>query len=305
MNNKMTSKRFNEHMSYDWLKYVCIILAVILFWVLLFSIGSAKLKTSEIFEICIASRYQYVKEFDKLNDEILSETSFIQDSSIAHYIHKEKNFYDLIYGKITTKQGDLFIFDDTKTEYAEDGSLKKDEYGNIISQKNLFLEYIDNGLFQPLDELIEKGINLEYADVEEDVLKYLKKHNSYKSEAKKQEFIADYKARIPAIREASLYLQNFLTQHEELAVKYKQGEQYKRFNPHKDLAVAEVEHIWGIRLNDTYSDKINDFLGNGVDNDNNKRPINYAMGVTAYDGENKPFEFESLIVIKMLLEKYY
>lgn len=305
MDNRLTKKRFNEHMSYDWLKYVCIILAVILFWVLLFSMGKTKLKTSEIFDICVVSKYNSDEEFNVLQKEILNETSFIADSNLIHFLRGEKHLSDYLYARQIAKQGDLFILDNTPVEYTEKGELKKDEYGNILSQKSFFLEYVDTGLFKPIDTFLEEGVNLKYEDVEKDVLEYLDNSKTYKTKESKEKFIEEYKLRIEEIKIECKKLQDFLNVHSELAVKYTKGTQYNKFHPgNKEVEVDTKERIWGIKFDDNFK-KIDNFLGNGLDNEGNKIPVHYALGVSDYKGENKPFEYEVVFVMNMLIERYY
>ena len=51
MDNRITKNRLNDHISYDWWKYLAIVLGVILLLSLIFTMASARLKPGENMEL--------------------------------------------------------------------------------------------------------------------------------------------------------------------------------------------------------------------------------------------------------------
>ena len=51
MDNRFTKKRITNMLAYDWLKMVIIILAIILFWSLAYTIGAPRISPGQTFTV--------------------------------------------------------------------------------------------------------------------------------------------------------------------------------------------------------------------------------------------------------------
>lgn len=68
MDNKYTKERIHNHLSYDWFKYIIVLLAAVAGWILLFALTAPGVPESEIINIYIFSPQASQEELDKLED---------------------------------------------------------------------------------------------------------------------------------------------------------------------------------------------------------------------------------------------
>ena len=162
MDLKITKERFNEHWTYDWVKYIVFIIVAFAYVSLLFSVTARKLTDSEELRIVVYSKHasglvSYQTQEDP-RDYILSLN--LADSE---YLDNEYAFY--AYGNsIEEKQAAQAKLEADQMMNIIDILLLPvlpeyfDEEGNILGFSQGFEYQVGVGFYIPLDELIESEV---------------------------------------------------------------------------------------------------------------------------------------------------
>lgn len=91
MDTKITKKRLNDHLSYDWVKYVAIIAAtVFLFW-MMYDMGAKKPNTAQSFEMYVLNATVVAKKEDKLNEDLMRA---MRADDVVYDSRGNRVFYD-------------------------------------------------------------------------------------------------------------------------------------------------------------------------------------------------------------------
>lgn len=162
MDLRITKERFNEHWTYDWVKYILFVLVAIAIVSLLFAVTARRLTDAEELKIIVYSKHNgYLQSFktkDDLRDYILS-----QNLSESEYLDNDVCYY--AYGNdIEEKQAAQGKFDADESMGIIDvvvlPVLPKyfDDDGNLLEYMRKFEYYAGVGKFIPLDEAIESEV---------------------------------------------------------------------------------------------------------------------------------------------------
>ena len=92
MDLKVTKQRFNEHWTYDWVKYICFILLAIFAVSLVFSVTARRLTDTEELKIIVYSKYG--NPFESYNtDEDLRDYVISQNLESSKYLDNKIEYY--------------------------------------------------------------------------------------------------------------------------------------------------------------------------------------------------------------------
>lgn len=170
MDLKVTKERFNEHWTYDWIKYIAFILVAVMFVSLLFSVTARKLTDSEELRIVVYSKYCSVIEPYETNDD---PRDYILSLNLtgSEYLDNEYAFYP--YGnspeekqaaqaKLEADQMmnniDLLLLPMINANYTGSKNDYFDKDDNIVAFSQTFEYHAGVGFYIPLDEVIQNEV---------------------------------------------------------------------------------------------------------------------------------------------------
>lgn len=300
MDIRITKKRLNDHLSYDWWKYIAVFIACIFFWSLVFTMAAPRLHASkkmELFFIVNGFSHENSNKFynglrEYLNDEFV-------EFQLNNYVPNDNTTSQVLTARLSVQEGDLYAF-----PFA----------GNEDFSKNTFGSYIDNGVFKDFLSIIEEAKAFGDNIMSED--DFRQQNSGIKDYNTEEKMVAGYQVyqntRLRA-KEQALKLEGYINdyQAENLFVKYSRFSVYNKLYPEENEIVTQDEIIWGLNFN-ALEEKITDFNNNGflyrntVDSDTGIRePLNIAMGIVSFKNENMPLYYENLAVINYFIETYF
>lgn len=162
MDLRVTKERFNEHWTYDWVKYVSFILVAIAIVSLLFSLTERKLTDVEELRIVTYSKFngqiQAYNTNDDLRDYILSqnlENSEYLDNEICYYAYSTtpeelQAAQANLEAELTMGNVDVLLLPVLPNYF--------DEEGNLLEYARKFEYFVGVGQYVSLDEVIELEI---------------------------------------------------------------------------------------------------------------------------------------------------
>jgi hypothetical protein len=144
MDIKLTKKRLNDHLSYDWWKYLAVIAASIFFWSLVFTMASPRLAMSKKLEIFFIVNGFSTENTDSLRNGLkgyLSE-EFVE-IHFNNYTPNDSTTSQVLSARVGVREGDLYAFPfssqndkNTMGGYADNGLFK--DFGTIIADAKHF-----------------------------------------------------------------------------------------------------------------------------------------------------------------------
>ncbi|MBQ2712075.1 MAG: hypothetical protein IJF71_01730 [Clostridia bacterium] len=304
MENKITKERLNNHIAYDWMKYIAIVLAVIFAWSLIFTVCATRIQPGQQFKICLIGMYrtQGVDAFktdlrtvpegsadgypyfgdDVL--EIISQTYNLEESSMAQVwsTHIAAGEGDVVIANICDMytlidQGVIYALGDVLTE------IDKLAYYNESTDQ----EYFKSSLGKPYSKM--KG---------EELIEAIRTVNKQ---------IDHYKAQANKIRA-------FIERYPSLALNYARGSytnEMESFTNPTDYEAAEVEEskLWAIDMT-LLSAKLREKLtvSREIDHENPfpgyERINDYAIGCLPFKERNRIQFYESISVACYMIDTY-
>lgn len=302
MDIKLTKKRLNDHLSYDWWKYLAVIVASIFLWSLLFTMTAPRLASSKKLEI-----FFIVNGFSHDNSNKLRNglREYLSDEFVEihfnNYNPGDSVTAQVLTARLSVKEGDLYTF-----PFSNEPNI------------NTMGSYIDNGLFIDFESIIADAIEFGDSALDFEGFKVQYQNSKeYNTEEKLQNGFEIYINTRQRAKAEALKLQGFIADYgadenteTALFYKYSRFEVYKELYPQENLTV-QSEKIWGINFNALF-DKITNFNQNGfmfpnpADITTGKRePFNYSLGIVSFKEENMPLYYENIAVINYFIETYY
>lgn len=216
MDNRITKNRLNDHISYDWWKYLAIVLGVILLLSLIFTMASARLKPGENMELFFLG-----DEYTKMSQEEV--TAFGDKLSAGGYLTSavlevNASYYDISDSNMKTVVS-------TRTGAGEGDILFSSYFGALLS-------YVDGGGSSaiPLEEVLDQADALvEYSYDEAGKQRFQQDFKSYKDEEALKEAMDAENERIREYRAQAEKLRNYLNTYEELQFNYRQNTAYNEY----------------------------------------------------------------------------
>lgn len=183
MDNKVTKERFNNHIEYDWFKYIVFILVAVFLWVFIYSMLD-KPKDYQKLDIFITVSFDqektqkfeadFIKYLNDLGDDTIKEVNFI----FHDYNKNDLTFGQILQTSYTTC--DLVIADEEAMRYlvAGDRLISFDRNYNMIGS-------------------VFEGFSISQGDIQTIIDPYLKQQDfqSYYvfDQAQKDKYVEEYK----------------------------------------------------------------------------------------------------------------
>ena len=139
MDNRFTKKRITNMLSYDWIKMVIIILAIIFFWSLAYTIGAPRISPGQTFTVFYYTgngAFNYLHTPEKMYQEINKKTPFSYD--VLDFSYRELTtdyFSEIMMTSMVSYEGDIMITIDSKDKIEKFGSEFRgvvDSYGEVM-----------------------------------------------------------------------------------------------------------------------------------------------------------------------------
>lgn len=288
MDIRVTKKRLNDHLSYDWWKYIAILIACIFFWSLVFTMASPRLadgKKMEIYFIADGMDNDKVESFyaklrEKLNPEIIEITPFQHSPG-------ESTTSQVLQARTGVKEGDLYVFTHS-----------------VEPKHNSFGGYVDNGLFVDFEKVIEDAIV--WGNDIQSRESFVADNPKLKTEEKIEEEYNLYKIRKQRAVDDAETLSGYITDNPELFTRYKRFTVYNESSLNSQEYPIQDEKIWGLDLSKlpglTDSKKGLFVLRRAADG--TIMPFNYSMGITSFKDNNMPYYYENLTVVNFFIQEY-
>ncbi len=162
MDLKVTKQRFNEHWTYDWVKYLCFVLVAIALVSLVFSVTARRLTDAEELKIVFYSTHNDVL-YPYNTGEDLRDYILAQNIADSEYLDNKVEYYafgttfadkQVASAKLEADNNmggvDILLLPILPEYFDEDGEL--------LSFLNTFEYFVGVDYFIPIDEVIELEI---------------------------------------------------------------------------------------------------------------------------------------------------
>lgn len=216
MDNRITKSRLNDHISYDWWKYPAIVLGVILFLSLIFTMTSAKLKPGEKMELFFLG-----DEYTKMSQEEISAfdgklaaggylTSAVLETDSSYYDVSDSTMQTVVSTRTGAGDGDILFASYFKAlvSYVDGYDSSAVSLGEVLDQADALVEYF-------YDESGKQSFQQDF--------------KSYKDEEALKEAMDAENERIREYRAQAAKLRNYLTEYPELQFNYRQNAAYNEY----------------------------------------------------------------------------
>ena len=232
MDAKITKIRLSRMLSYDWLKIIGIAAAVIIVWILIFTMTATRITTAQSFVV-----YNYMGNISVSSTKFYDAYNKAFNNGVFSYEVLEAECYDLpmnaeyaytvLDSHLAADEGDVVLvadIDDTSRAYVKDGKTLYDSYlQSFVGSYRYRLENLDpeamGGYFDRMEKYLNSYYNGDYengalnpAKVEADFRARIKanKDKRYKKESEIKAGIAKDIERIQAYRDALVEFYGYL-----------------------------------------------------------------------------------------------
>jgi len=292
MDAKITKKRLNELLSYDWIKIIALAVAGVILWSLIFTMTAVRLSVGQQFKIFM---YYDVTTGDKFNDFTEDLTDNVLSFDILNFSYEQllsDSYSTILSARFAVNEGDLMITTNTNTdEEAQDSNFKS---------------FVDSyNIAYPIDELIadaEAYYNMFYDGEGNFNMLFLKSHfkermdgdNRYKTDEQYEKAYIQEMDRIDALKTSVISLKEYISLKPECLVKYKIYEQYNYNNTDSEYTIGE-EKTYGIDISNV----------TGITNiikDSSGGNENLTLAAINWKNKQPDLQYEVIPVIVKLLE---
>lgn len=307
MDTKITKKRLNDHLSYDWWKYLAILTASIFFWSLVFTMSSPRLAVSKKLEIFyIANGYNSENTNEIINRLKGNISEEIIEINFYNYFPDDSTTSQVLSTRIAVKEGDLYAF-----EYTTDPE-------NNNSLGGSFVGYVDYGLLADFESLITAAKEFGNPDNIKTYEKF-KSENTNKKLNTEEKLLNEYNiyvTRLTRAKQQAEKLEGYIASYPQLFISYaKYTVAISEQEDGGNYTIEETKH-WGIDFNGFKIDNknyVNDLETIGFIQDTRgidivtgqSYPLQLAMGIVSFKEDNMPLYYENLAVINFFIEQYY
>ncbi len=227
MDNRITKSRLSRVLSYDWLKILIMMVAIIFVWSLAYTVGAPRISEGQKFEL-----YVYDCDFSKNT----SESKILYDAQNAGVFSYDvldfdsRQFTEDYFGTImqaatSVNEGDVMVLSDFETDIESNSSVFRsfaDTYYHILSD---YGELCADAKNYCLKNLFVQENNGEYSLNESSIEKYfykrMQKDPRFRTDEKKAAGVKYEIERIKNVWNNALVLEDVLKNHSEVFVSYK------------------------------------------------------------------------------------
>lgn len=306
MDLRITKKRVNDHLSYDWWKYLGILLVVVLVWNLIFTMSAPRLHKSKNMHIVFMTDYFNSSDTNAFNFLNTNLKKYLDEpySDIERGGYEEVN---INYPMISADNAEESTKFNTWLQVS-DGDFYAFSYSDE-AKSNKFGAFIDNYYFISINQLIEEAL-VYSTQIYTDINLYSKDNPKIKAKDLQKEFEKD-KITKENVALQTAKLQQYIVEYPELFYNYQRNStvlELNKDNP-RNIEGLEIEEskIWGLdisKLNNSKNEEKNGFL-TAIKADDSQDTIKVAMAVTRFKKENMPFYYNNIAVINFFIEAYH
>lgn len=239
MDARITKSRITRVLSYDWIKMIAMVVAVVLVWSLLWTMFSPRASVGQTFDLFVYSDFA-----GKGAGEALSEAkeggAFSYD--VLKFGSREllSDYYSTIMSAVTPSgEGDVMITSDFPEAVEKNESKARtfiDGYGNIVYSYDALIADAKN--YCTSNDFVisngEGGYSLNSAAIEVYFRKRMKDDPRFRTEEKILAGLENEKARIKKVWNDAVSVEYVLTSHPELIWEYDRYEQTVNAQPEGD-----------------------------------------------------------------------
>lgn len=328
MDAKITKNRLSRMLSYDWLKILAIAVAVIVVWVLIFTMTATRITTAQSFVV-----YNYVGNLSFSNTKFYDGYNQAYEKGVFSYEVLETISYDLpanaeysytvMDAHLAADEGDVIFvadIDNPSSPYTKNGETLYDSYVQaLIGSYKYRLEELDpysnSSYFASMKRYVNsyykgdyKNNELNSAKVEADFRARVKenKDKRFKKEAQIQEGIVKEIQRIQSYRNALIEFYGYL---EEGLIRAEKTTVYD----HTQNDKVTIEGVYTLNLcpnKETMGDLVDyvayqtTFVDEAGVTQYSKSAENMHIAFLHMESTEPGFEFESLLYVNDLIKTY-
>ena len=321
MDSRITKKRLQVTLSYDWVKMLAIIALFCFAWVLAYTVGAPRASVGQTFGLFVYKDFACAKTPYELLATMQKDGVFSYD--ILDYNSREldsETYATVISTVVHASEGDAMIISDFADHVEKNTSKMRDfvdGYGTILFDFESIIEKAKT--YCTGNHFVYQSTDGKYLVDEGAICKYfasrMKKDPRFrdKTSEKYKQGERDEIARIKAIWNNALTLEYYLNTHPELGVKYHRFSQYVAKKPEDKEAKAvyesESEKIWAINLGALAGgkSKITDLYARNITDENGNVTEITANGITIclFNYLDQPdHAYEGIQLINYLIKEY-
>lgn len=257
MDSRITKKRLQVTLSYDWVKILAFVVGVAFLWALAFTVGAPRISVGQKFDLFVYRDFSCAKTPEELLNEMHKKGVFSYDILDFGYRELDSETYATIISTVVyASEGDAMIISNYADDIEKNSSKMRDfvdGYGDIIFDFEKIIEsaksycidkgfvYLSQGGNYVLDEAV---IRVYFANRMQKDPRFRKKDSERYKQGERDEI-----ERIKLIWNNVTILEYCLNQHPELGVSYKRNTQFNAKNPDNARPLDGItEKIWAVNL---------------------------------------------------------
>ena len=308
-------------LSYDWLKMVIIVAAIVFVWVLAFTIGAPRATTGQTFGVFYfhGGKFKYSTDPTTLGENMKKEGVFSYDILDFDVREISESYAEILLTSTAVQEGDVMITVDSLASIEAFNSPFRtliDGYGEVFYDYNDLIreakEYcLKNAFVYKSGDvylLDEQKIQEYFAERMDGDPRFRDTNSQRYKDGIKSEI-----ERIKAVWDNAIMLEDCLNNHPEIKYNYVRYTQTVAAKPDEEgekLLAKQTEKLYGINLGKlTGGEAIitSDFYYNITDKDNNvigSSADGIVLCVYDYYGYQPHLQFETLSFVNAMISKY-
>lgn len=325
MDSRITKSRLARVLSYDWIKMVALVVAIIFVWSLAFTMGAPRISVGQKFDLFV-----YNCDFTKSTDEseifsdAKSKNVFSYDVlDFGARTFTEEYFATLMSAITATYEGDIMVLSDFESDKTENKSKFRsliDGYAYCFYDYNELVKNAEDYCMLNHRFVSKNGEN--YVLNEEVISDYFKTRMQndprFRSEEKIAAGVKNEIERIKNVWNNSQRLKKLLADHPEIFVKYKRYDQAlasaesdRDKARYQELVSNEEEKLYAIdlgKLTGGEKDITSAFVKTVYNEDYSEIISSSADGIVMcvfdYSKEQPDLQFESISFVNYIIKTY-
>ena len=321
MDNRFTKKRVANMLSYDWIKMIFLVVAIVFLWVLAFTIGSPRASKGQTFGIFYfyGGDYRYSTDPTTLGENMQKEGVFSYDVLDFNVREIGETYAEILLTSNSVQEGDVMITVDHPESIEKLKSpfrILIDNYGEVFYDYN---DLIADAKKYCLENGFVYSSNGVYYLNEQRITDYftqrMKKDPRFRNEESQryQDGVKGEIERIKRVWNNAIMLEDCLNTHPEIKYSYVRYTQTVAADPNAidaETLANQKERVYGINLGRlTGTEKVitSDFYYNLYDEEGavtGSTAEGIVLCVYDYYGYQPHLQFETLSFVNAMISKY-
>ena len=323
MDNRITRSRLSNLLSYDWLKIVAIIVAIVLVWSLAFTTGAPRASVGQTFGLFTYADFGVAESEGELISDAKTNGAFSYDVlDFGARSLTEDYFGTIMSAANSVQEGDIMItsdFPEAREEHKSRFRTFVDGYYSVVYDFDALIsdakDYAlshgvveSDGTFSIDEQVVESVFS---ARMEKDPRFRNKKSQKYADGVKSE------CERIKAVWNNACVLEKVLVEHPDLAVKYRVFTQVLDTLDEKDRSYGEYYNLWEKETEKTYAidlgkltggrDNVKDVFARNIKFENDEQLVSsddIVLCVFNYKFSQPDLQYETLGFVNYMIERF-